>query len=119
MGCRFNKGVHMDRIVDYVRWYSLLTFDSLPFNEVDNLVFCALSYWKFPDMNWNRRKYTLRECFEQLHGEPVQMMTAEKDEAFRMTPPLPSLRMCSAAILLPENTDTRITSVMARNSSTS
>ena len=71
----------MDRIVDYVRWYSLLTFDILPFNEVDNLVFCALSYWKFPDMNWNRRKYTLRECFEQLHGEPVQMMTAEKDDS--------------------------------------
>ena len=71
----------MDRIVDYVRWYSPFTFDSLPFNEADNLVFCALSYWKFPDMNWNRRKYTLRECFEQLHGEPVQMMTTEKDDS--------------------------------------
>jgi hypothetical protein len=70
----------MDRIIDYVRWYADFSFDILPFNEVDNLVLCALSYWKFPDLNWQRHKYTLRECFEQLHGEPVQMMTAEKDE---------------------------------------
>lgn len=70
----------MDRIIDYVRWYSTITFDQLPFNEVDNLVFCGLSYWKFPEMNWMRHKYTLRECFEALHGEPVQMMTAETDE---------------------------------------
>ena len=71
----------MDRIIDYVRWYSDFTFDVLPFNEVDNLVFCGLSYWKFPEMNWKRHKYTLRECYDQLHGEPVQMMTAEKDES--------------------------------------
>ena len=70
----------MDRIVDYVRWYSDLTFDVLPFNEVDNLVFCGLSYWKFPEMNWTRHKYTLRECFEHLKGAPIEMMTAEKDE---------------------------------------
>lgn len=70
----------MDRIIDYVRWYSDINFDQLPFNEVDNLVFCALSYWKLPKMTWGRKKHTLRECYEQLHGEPVEMMTAEKDE---------------------------------------
>ena len=71
----------MDRIIDYVRWYADLPFDIVPFNEVDNLVFCGLSYWKFPDMDWKRnKKHTLRECFESLHGEPVQMMTTEKDE---------------------------------------
>ena len=71
----------MDRIIDYVRWYSDIPFDQLPFNEVDNLVFCGLSYWKFPELDWARsKKHTLRECFEQLHGEPIQMMTAEKDE---------------------------------------
>ncbi len=71
----------MDRIIDYVRWYSDITFEQLPFNEVDNLVFCGLSYWKFPEMGWARgKKHTLRECFEQLNGEPVQMMTTEKDE---------------------------------------
>ena len=71
----------MDRIIDYVRWYADLPFDIVPFNEVDNLVFCGLSYWKFPDMDWKRnKKHTLRECFESLHGAPVQMMTTEKDE---------------------------------------
>ena len=70
----------MDRIIDYVRWYSELPLDVLPFNEVDNLVLCGLSYWKFPDLDWGRKKHTLRECFEQLNGAPVEMMTAEKDE---------------------------------------
>ena len=70
----------MDRIIDYVRWYSDISLDVLPFNEVDNLVLCGLSYWKFPDMDWSHHKYTLRECYKQLHGEPVQMMTAEKDD---------------------------------------
>ena len=71
----------MDRIIDYVRWYSNIPFDTLPFNEVDNLVLCGLSYWKFPEMTGQRRRYTLRDCFEQLHGEPVQMMTTDTDES--------------------------------------
>ena len=49
----------MERIIDYVRWYSDLTFDILPFNEVDNLVLCALSYWKFPEMDWLSGKHPL------------------------------------------------------------
>ena len=69
----------MDRIIDYVRWYSDIPLSILPFNEVDNLVLCALSYWKFPEMNWDH-KHTLRACFEQLQGEPVQMMTTDTDE---------------------------------------
>ena len=70
----------MDRIIDYVRWYSDIPLTVLPFNEVDNLVLCALSYWKFPEMDWHRQKHTLRECFDALHEESVEMMTAEKDE---------------------------------------
>ena len=71
----------MDRIIDYVRWYSDLSFEQVPFNEVDNLVFCALSYWKFPELDWKRnKKYTLRQCYDQLLGQPVQMMTTENDE---------------------------------------
>ena len=71
----------MDRIIDYVRWYSDIPLTVLPFNEVDNLVLCGLSYWKFPNLNWRRGKHTLRECFEQLHGEPVEMMTTDTDES--------------------------------------
>ena len=70
----------MDRIIDYVRWYANIPFELVPFNEVDNLVLCGLSYWKLPEMNWSRRKHTLRECYEQLHGETVEMMTADTDE---------------------------------------
>ena len=45
----------MEHIIDYVRWYSDISFDVLPVNVVDNLVLCALSYWKFPDMGWAQR----------------------------------------------------------------
>lgn len=69
----------MEHIIDYVRWYSNIPFDVLPFNEVDNLVLCALSYWKFPEMDWAHGHFTLRACFEQTHGEPVEMMTTDTD----------------------------------------
>ena len=69
----------MDRIIDYVRWYSDITFEVLPFNEVDNLVLCGLSYWKFPEMGWGHKKHTLRACFDQLQGADVQMMTTDTD----------------------------------------
>ena len=69
----------MEHIINYVRWYSDISFDVLPFNEVDNLVLCALSYWKFPDMGWARGKYTLQECFEKLGSEPLEMMTTDTD----------------------------------------
>ena len=71
----------MERIVDYVRWYADIPFDVLPFNEVDNLVFCALSYWKFPKSDREHRKCTLRECYEQLHGARVEIMTTDTDES--------------------------------------
>ena len=69
----------MDRIIDYVRWYSDIPFEVLPFNEVDNLVLCGLSYWKFSEMGWGHKKHTLRACFDQLQGADVQMMTTDTD----------------------------------------
>ena len=69
----------MERIIDYVRWYSDIPFDVLPFNEVDNLVLCALSYWQFPKMDWTAGRHTLRTCFEQIQGDDVQMMTTDTD----------------------------------------
>ena len=65
----------MDRILDYVRWYADIPFSVRPFDEVDNLVLCALSYWKFPRLDWQNEMYSLRECYERLDGAPVEMMT--------------------------------------------
>jgi hypothetical protein len=70
----------MERIIDYVRWYSDLTFDILPFNEVDNLVLCALSYWKFPEMDWLSGKHPLNACYAALKEGKVEMMTTDTDE---------------------------------------
>ena len=70
----------MDRILDYVRWYADIPFSVRPFDEVDNLVLCALSYWKFPRLDWQNEMYSLRECYERLDGAPVEMMTTDTDE---------------------------------------
>ena len=70
----------MERIIDYVRWYSDLTFDILPFNEVDNLVLCALSYWKFPEMDWLSGKHPLNACYAALKEGKIEMMTTDTDE---------------------------------------
>lgn len=69
----------MDRIIDYVRWYADLSFDVLPFSEVDNLVLCALSYWKFPAMDWAAGPYSLSACYDALGGAAVEMMTTDTD----------------------------------------
>jgi len=37
----------MDNIITYINWYSNLSFSEKPFNIIDNLVFCNLSYLKY------------------------------------------------------------------------
>ncbi len=37
----------MDNIIEYIRTYGQNTFDQKPFNEVDSLVICQLSYMNF------------------------------------------------------------------------
>lgn len=70
----------MDRILDYVRWYADIPFSVRPFDEVDNLVLCSLSYWQLPELDWEKKGYTLRECYEQLQDKPVEMMTTDTDD---------------------------------------
>lgn len=44
------EGISMDNIESYVKWRGDITFDISPFNLVDNVVFCALSYTCFKDI---------------------------------------------------------------------
>ena len=70
----------MEHILDYVRWYADLPFSILPFNEVDNLVLCGLSYWQFPQMDWTCGPHTLKACFEALQDKQIEMMTTDTDQ---------------------------------------
>ena len=47
----------MSNINDYIRKYKNISFEEEGFNEVDNLVFCILTYLDFSNIVSNRRKY--------------------------------------------------------------
>ncbi len=81
----------MDRIIDYVRWYADFPFSVFPFNEVDNLVLCALSYWKLPLKSGDEGQHTLRACFDMLGDRPIEMMTTDTDAT------MPDFVRCAAA----------------------
>ncbi|NMA07055.1 MAG: DUF2974 domain-containing protein [Ruminococcaceae bacterium] len=47
---RREKGVKMSGMIDYLKWRGDLSFEYDPVNEVDNLIFCRLSYLPFEDV---------------------------------------------------------------------
>lgn len=47
-------------IYDYVKKYGEKTFDEMPFNDIDNLVFSELSYLNYSDTSINIRRYSLQ-----------------------------------------------------------
>lgn len=55
----------MSNIMDYLEWRGDLTFDESPVNEVDNLIFCLLSYVDFGRIvpgDAHKGKITLRQA---------------------------------------------------------
>jgi len=56
----------MDNIIEYIRTYGQNTFAQKPFNEVDSLVICQLSY-----MNFQPFVPSLKEKKEPPAREPL------------------------------------------------
>lgn len=59
-------------ILDYIHWRGDLTFDERPYNEVDSLAFCALSYEVLNDVFVDKKELTLNEAavlFFAKHNE--------------------------------------------------
>ncbi len=58
----------MSSLAEYIDWYSDFTFYEKPFNEVDNLVLCMLTYYDY-DLNSKSgdRTATLRRCLKNDH----------------------------------------------------
>ena len=52
----------MSSLTDYVNWYADLSFYDLPFNEVDNVVLCTLTYYDFDAKRIGERPTALRRC---------------------------------------------------------
>lgn len=58
-------------ILDYIAWRGDVSFESSPFNMVDNLVFSLVSYAVFPkiDEEKNHQRMTLREYYDLLEEQ--------------------------------------------------
>lgn len=64
-------------VVDYLRWRGDLSFDQDPFNEVDNLLLCVVSYINFGRVSELRSKLSsdamlLKDVCDQLTDEDEQ-----------------------------------------------
>ena len=71
----------MDRILQYVRWRGDLPLSPEDFCLADNLVLSALSYLKFPSVDWETARPTLKECVQQAEqAGGLQMLTTETNE---------------------------------------
>ena len=92
VGLPFCLRLAMDRIIDYVQWYKDVPFSVVPFSEVDNLVLCALSYWKMSPLLHCQGSMSLKQCFDALEGSSVEMMTTDTDPTMKAF-----VALCSAS----------------------
>lgn len=58
----------MANLFDFLQWRGDLSFAQDPFHEVDNLVFCHLSYVDFESFN---REITLKEAYDDIKREKI------------------------------------------------
>ena len=61
----------MDGLVDYIKWLGDVDFDAKPFNEVDALIMCVISYFDLsPAMDPNGGVFYLNDCMQtELSGK--------------------------------------------------
>ena len=52
----------MSSLADYINWYADFSFYDKPFNEVDNVVLCTLTYYDFDPKAIGDRSVSLRRC---------------------------------------------------------
>lgn len=52
----------MSSLADYINWYADASFYDKPFNEVDNVVLCTLTYYDFDPKAIGDRSVSLRRC---------------------------------------------------------
>ena len=71
----------MDNILTYIKWRGDLPFSKVPFNEVDNLVFCTLSYLRFQGV-WNltrKKSLAIKEASDLFFSQDQKQYRSEDD----------------------------------------
>ncbi len=63
----------MDSILDYVKWLGHETFSQHPFNEIDNLVLCQLSYYELSEVFPEGKSITLSECVQLMDTNKLKV----------------------------------------------
>lgn len=72
----------MSSLADYISWYSDLTFYDYPFNDVDNLVICMLTYYDFDAKKTENRPAALRRCMLSSDANDEFLRAALKSRRF-------------------------------------
>ena len=72
----------MSSLADYIRWYSVFSFDEMPFNDVDNLVLCMLSYYNYDLKKTSGNPCSLRRCVTNEHGKDAFLSAAYHSRRF-------------------------------------
>ena len=68
----------MSSLTDYVNWYADLSFYDMPFNDVDNVVLCTLTYYDFDPKVISDRSASLRRCvINSADNDPFLKAVAE------------------------------------------
>ena len=78
----------MANITDYVRWYKDTGFDVKPFNKVDNLVLCQLSYIDFKqilgdDYTDSDDALTFSQCIREFKNKDIAIRKQAPDDSER------------------------------------
>lgn len=72
-------GEFMNNIESYVNWRGDISFDERPLNEVDNIVFCTLSYLDMKGVLGSDEFITLRDLYARIMSyKGLDIKTADK-----------------------------------------
>lgn len=72
----------MDKLYDYIQWLGDYTFAAVPFQEVDAVILCLLSYCDFTPLFERSDEALLRDCQRMLDAGEVRIRRVGKTEPF-------------------------------------
>ncbi len=74
----------MDSIIDYIKWLGHESFEHRPLNEIDNLIFCQLSYYELGDVIKSEEVITLSECAKKMDMDKLKVRVVGGDAEFSL-----------------------------------
>ncbi len=75
----------MHNVFDYLLWRGDLTFLESPLNEVDNLIFCAMTYVRLDELLYYQEKISIKDLYLKYQKkEPNTVFKQSQNRLFKM-----------------------------------